>query len=74
MAENKRRVPLLLWPFKAIWDLVVWIVSLTGRLIAVVLGLVFLLVGGILTATVIGAIIGIPLAIFGFMLIMRGLW
>ncbi len=74
MAENKRRVPFFLWPFKAIWDLVVWVVSLTGRLIAVVLGLVFLLVGGILTATVIGAIIGIPLAIFGFMLIMRGLW
>ncbi len=74
MAEKKRGVPCLLWPFKAIWDLVIWIISLTGRLLAVVLGLVFMLVGVVLTVTVVGAIIGIPLIIFGFMLVIRGLW
>ncbi len=74
MANIKRRTPWFLWPFKALWDLVIWIVSLTGRLIAVVLGLVFLLVGAILTVTIVGAIIGIPLAVLGLLLVIRGLW
>ncbi len=74
MSDRKRRVPLLLWPFVAIWNLVIWIVGLTGRLIAAVLGLVLIIVGAILTVTVVGAIVGIPLAIFGLLLILRGLW
>ncbi len=76
MSEGKvkRRVPWYLWPFVAIWDLVIGVVVLTGRLVAAVLGLVLLLVGGLLTATVVGAIVGIPIAIFGFLLIVRSLW
>ncbi len=72
--HHKRRIPWLLWPFVALWNLVVWIVTLTGRLVAAILGLVFIIVGAILTLTVVGAIIGIPLAIFGILLILRGLW
>jgi hypothetical protein len=37
-------------------------------------GLVFLIVGVILTVTVIGAIVGIPLIVFGLLLIIRGLF
>ncbi len=74
MVESKRHIPWILLPFVWIWNLVAWIIGLTGRLIAVALGLAFLLVGVILTITVIGAIVGIPLIVFGFLLVIRGLW
>jgi hypothetical protein len=74
MAVPRKKTPCLLWPFVALWDLVIWIVSLTGRLVAVVLGLALLLVGGILTALVITAPLGIPLALFGLLLVVKGLW
>ena len=52
----------------------VGIVALTGRLVAVILGLVFLIVGAVLCVTIIGAIVGVPFIVFGFMLIIRGLF
>ena len=67
-------LPRFLWPFWAIWKLVVGIVAGTGRLMAVILGLVFLIVGIVLTVTVIGAIVGIPFIIFGLLLMVRGLF
>jgi hypothetical protein len=71
-AYHKRHVPWLLWPFYALWMLIAGIIRFTGRLVAVILGVVFLIVGGILTVTVIGSILGIPLMIFGFLVIIRG--
>lgn len=73
MAEN-RKVPLLLWPFWAIWRLVLKVFELTGRLVGAILGVVFMIAGIILTITVFGAIIGIPMIIFGFMLVLRSLF
>ncbi len=72
--HHRRRVPWFLWPFWAIWRLVIGIVAATGRLVAVVLGLVFLIVGVVLTVTIVGAIVGIPFIIFGLLLIGRGLF
>lgn len=75
MEQHKRkRVPWYLWPFWAIWKLVIGIVAGTGRLVAVILGLVFLIVGVVLTITVVGAIVGIPFIIFGLLLMVRGLF
>jgi hypothetical protein len=71
---NPKNTPWLLRPFIWLWNFITYIVTLTGRLVAVVLGLVFMLVGVILTITVIGAIIGIPLFIIGLLLVVRGLW
>jgi hypothetical protein len=71
---NPKNTPWLLRPFIWLWNFIAYIVTLTGRLVAVVLGLVFMLVGVILTITVIGAIIGIPLFIIGLLLVVRGLW
>lgn len=68
------KVPLLLWPFWAIWRLVLVVFQLTGRLVGAVLGLVLVIAGAVLTVTVVGAIIGIPLIIFGFMLALRSLF
>jgi hypothetical protein len=62
----------LFWPFTAFWKLVGSIMNLTGRLIAVILGFSFLIIGIILSFSIIGAIIGIPLVILGFTMIIRG--
>jgi len=74
MTERQKRTPLLLWPFVAIWRLVTWILSLTGRLVIVILGFVLLTAGVILSATVIGVVLGAPMVIFGILLILRGLF
>jgi len=64
----------LTWPFVALWKLLAGILGLTGRLIGIVLGVVFMIVGGILIVTVILVPVGIPLAAFGVLLVMRGLF
>ena len=74
MTEDKRKVPWYLWPFWAIWGLVTWILKLTGRVVAIVLGLVLMIVGVLISLTVIGAIVGVPLLLFGLLLVFRGLF
>src|SRR3970040_54954 len=71
---SSKRVAWYLWPFWAIWQLLTWILGCTGRLVAVILGFVLMVVGVVLTITVVGAIIGIPLIIVGFLLLLRGLF
>ena len=65
---------LLLWPFELIWRLVTFILGLTGRMVAVTVGLVLILAGALLTMTVVGAIVGIPMILVGLMLVARGLF
>ena len=73
MAEQKK-IPWFLWPFVALWRLVTWILEMTGRFVAILLGIVFMVVGVIVTLTVIGAIIGVPMFLFGVLLVLRGLF
>lgn len=72
--HTKRQTPWFLWPFIALWRLLALIVEMTGRFLAMVLGLVFIVVGIIVSLTVIGAIVGVPLAIVGLLLFLRGLF
>lgn len=74
MAARTNRVPLLLAPMAWLWNLVSFILGLTGRLLAVALGFVLLVAGVLLSLTVIGAVIGIPMIIVGFALVLRGLF
>jgi hypothetical protein len=62
----------ILWPFVAIWRLLAFIIELTGRLVAIVLGVVLMIVGVIVSFTIIGLVVGIPLILFGFLLVIRG--
>jgi hypothetical protein len=71
---NPKHTHWLFRPFIWLWNFVAYIITLTGRLVAVILGLVFMLVGVLLTITVIGALVGIPLFIIGLLLVVRGLW
>jgi hypothetical protein len=75
MPENEKKpVHPLAWPFLAIWRLLTWILGLTGRVVAIALGLALMVVGVIVTLTVIGAIVGVPLFLFGLLLVFRGLF
>ena len=69
---SEKKTPWILWPFVALWQFLATIIKLTGRLIAVILGLVLMIVGVIVSFTVIGAIVGIPLFTLGLLLIVRG--
>ncbi len=71
---HTHRIPWYLWPFAAIWRLIATIVGLTGRFLAMVVGLVLLVVGVLVSLTVIGAIVGIPMAIIGILLFLRGVF
>ncbi|TLN21569.1 hypothetical protein FDZ74_04885 [bacterium] len=71
---ERRKTPWLLWPFVALWNLLTGILKLTGRLVAAVLGLVLTIVGAVLIVLVITAPIGIPLALFGVMLMLRSIF
>jgi hypothetical protein len=62
----------LLWPFAAIWRLVSIIFELAGRLLAIVLGVVLMILGVVVSLTVIGAVVGIPMILFGMLLVVRG--
>ena len=74
MSIGTKSTPILFAPFIWVWQLVSFILGLTGRLLAVLLGFVLLALGLLVTLTVIGAIIGIPMLIVGFALIVRGLF
>ena len=72
--SDVNRFSWVMWPFEALWWLVTTILELTGRLIAVVLGAILMLVGGLISATLVGAILGIPLLFFGVLLVLRGMF
>lgn len=72
--ETNRRVPLLLWPFYALMQLVIWILKMTGRLLGFILGIVLVVLGVLLSMTLIGAIFGVPLAILDVMLAFKSLF
>jgi len=74
MTTHTKHIPWYLWPFVAIWKLLAVIVELTGRLVALIIGIVLMLVGGIVSLTIVGAIVGIPLAIVGLLLFLKGIF
>jgi hypothetical protein len=74
MPRQKNEVHWILWPFVALWKLLAGLISVTGRLVAVLLGAALMLLGGLVSLTVVGAVIGIPLAVLGLLIILRGLF
>ena len=72
--RSENRVPLLLWPFYAIWRLLTFVLNVVGRLICAGLGLAMMIGGVAVTLSVVGAPVGIPLAALGFLLLVRALF
>jgi hypothetical protein len=75
MSENEeKRIPWLLWPFYAIYRVVTFVFELTGRIICALIGLALKAAGLAITVTVVAAPVGIPIAAFGFLLLVRALF
>ena len=74
MSDDDRKIPWILWPFYAIWRILTFILELTSRIIAAVIALALMAAGVSITLSVIGAPLGIPIAIFGFLLLVRALF
>ena len=72
--STENQVPWILWPFYAIWKLLTFILNITGRIICAILGLLLMVAGVTISLSIIGAIIGVPLASFGFLLTVRALF
>lgn len=72
--QTKRQISWVWWPFVAIWKLLSIIVEMTGRFVAMVLGIVLILVGILVNLTIVGAIVGLPLALIGLLLLLRGIF
>ena len=72
--STENHVPWILWPFYAIWKLLTLILMITGRIICALLGIAMMVAGVAASLSVIGAVVGIPLAAFGFLLTIRALF
>ena len=71
---SDRELPILLWPFYAIWRLQTFVVEMVGRLICALIGLALMAAGTAITITVLAAPIGIPIAAVGFLLLVRAVF
>jgi len=69
-----QRMPILLWPLVGVWRLITFFANAIGILLTLLIGFVLMVVGLVLTWTVIFSIVGIPLFIIGVLLIVRGLY
>ena len=68
------RVPILLWPFYAIWRLLGFILNIIGRVLCAVLGIALMIAGVAIALSVVGAPVGIPLTALGFLLLVRAIF
>jgi len=71
---SDRDIPILLWPFYAVWRVLTFIVEMVGRLICALIGLALMAAGTAITITVLAAPIGIPIAAVGFLLLVRAVF
>jgi hypothetical protein len=73
-AHQQGGPPWALWPFAKLWDLLAALLKVTGRAAACILGLIFMIGGMLLTITLIGAPVGVPFIIVGFLLVIRSIF
>lgn len=62
------------WPIALGWHLATFAVDRTGILPALILGLGLMLMGWLLCSSLFGIVIGLPLAAFGVLLLVRALY
>ena len=72
--SSSNGVPILLWPFYAIWRFLTFVLEMIGRLLCALLGIGLMVGGVVITLSIIGAPVGIPLASIGFLLLVRAIF
>lgn len=65
---------ILLFPFRLLWTLVTKLVEAIGILLGLLIGALLMAIGILLCFTVIGAFIGVPMAVIGFFILLRALY
>lgn len=65
---------LILSPFVLLGKVILTVIKLIGRFMGLFIGFVLMVVGVILSATIVGAVIGVPLATLGMLLMARSLF
>jgi len=73
-STTTRQVPILLWPFYAIWRFLTFILRAVGRLICALIGIGLMVAGVAVTMSIVGAPLGIPLVSLGFLLLVRAIF
>lgn len=71
---TKAHTPWIFWPIRAVFDFIEWTLRISGRFIAAILGLAIMIVGIVFTITIIAAPLGLPMLMFGFVLMLRGIF
>jgi len=71
-ANEKHQTPWVLLPFLTVWN--PWALRIAGRLVIALSGIIAMALGIGLTLTVIGAVVGVPLIVFGFLLMLRSIF
>jgi hypothetical protein len=74
MAMTYGRVPWIFWPVVALWRLLSTLVRWTGRLVGIVFGFTLMALGLLLTLTIAGAIVGIPVGVVGLLITIKSLF
>lgn len=72
--STESQVPWILWPFYVVWKFLTFILNVTGRILCAILGLAMMAVGVGLSLSIVGAVVGVPLTAFGFLLVVRALF
>lgn len=72
--HTNAHTPWIFWPIRAVFDFIEWTLRFTGRFVAAILGLVIMIVGIVLIITIIAAPLGLPIFMFGFVLMLRGIF
>ena len=72
--STQGNVPILLWPFYAIWRMLTFVLGVVGRLLCALIGIGIMIVGVAIALSVVGAPLGIPLASLGFLLLIRAIF
>lgn len=70
----EQQIPWIFWPFVIAWRLLTLILRITGRIICAVLGLAFMAIGVTIALSIIGAPLGVPVAVLGMLLLVRALF
>ncbi|MHC4666212.1 MAG: hypothetical protein ACYS9T_09700 [Planctomycetota bacterium] len=72
--KQSKEIAWFLWPFAAVWKLLAFVLALTGRVLLAILGLGLMAVGVVLTITVAGAPVGVPIGVLGLLLMIRSIF
>lgn len=64
----------LTWPLRMLWSLIGVIFLAVGKLLTLLIGLLLVVAGVLLACTLVGAFVGVPMILFGLLLILRSLF